>query len=651
MGKLFQHSLLILPLALIFTESLGEIQAIASDKSELFEVEVAEKIKDDWQNSQVFLVQSQSSNHQNHKFTDLNRLSEGLLALEEQINSNDENGESSQENFSNQEESSSKESSPPENCPLPPVKALKEEVMKIPVLSSEGIPYEEIRVTGNTVFSEVEINKTIRDVIKPDENELDDTSPESKIARAIANLYTENGYLLVTQLENTKFVQVFSSSADGKIEITINEEIASIKKIKLQGRERLNLSYICGRILLARMTPFNIRELEDQLKLLRVDPLFNYVEAKLGIDNKGEQTLTVVVEEAPLVGLTFGIDNYSPPSLGGERFGIANLQFRNITGLGDQISTSYYHTISGGADVLDIAYRVPLNPMNGSLQFRVSPNWQRITQAPFDQLGIAGDREYYEITYRQPLWRSIKGEFALSLGFTYQDGQTFLFDNIGFPFAIGPDEDGVSRTSVIKFGQDYISRDQRGSWSMRSQFNFGTGLFDATINDSPIPDGLFFSWLGQAQRVQILNDDHLLIIQADLQLTPDGLLPTERFVIGGGQSVRGYRQNVRSGDNGFRFSIEDRITVVRDAAGAPTIQLAPFLDMGSVWNAGDNPNLLLPQRFLIGGGLGFLWDGVLGVEGLSLRFDYGFPFIDLDDRGNNIQDDGLYFRINYRPFR
>jgi hemolysin activation/secretion protein len=116
----------------------------------------------------------------------------------------------------------------------------------------------------------------------------------------------------------------------------------------------------------------------------------------------------------------------------------------------------------------------------------------------------------------------------------------------------------------------------------------------------------FVSWLGQAQRVELLSGDHLLIVQADLQLTPDSLLPSEQFVIGGAQSVRGYRQNVRSGDNAFRFSIEDRITVERNASGVPKIQLSPFVDLGVVWNDLDNPNELPNQRWLLGTGVGLL---------------------------------------------
>jgi hemolysin activation/secretion protein len=187
----------------------------------------------------------------------------------------------------------------------------------------------------------------------------------------------------------------------------------------------------------------------------------------------------------------------------------------------------------------------------GGYKLELPPIVTKLPKLRLNEFGFRANQDLYEINYRQPLVRSPREEFALSLGFTYQDGQTFLFDRLPTPFGIGPDENGVSRTSVIKFSQDYVKRDPQGAWFVRSQFNFGTGLFDATINNGPIPDGRFFSWLAQGQRVQRLNDDNLLLIQADLQLTPDSLLPSQQFVIGGGQSVRGYRQNIRSGIMAF----------------------------------------------------------------------------------------------------
>lgn len=198
---------------------------------------------------------------------------------------------------------------------------------------------------------------------------------------------------------------------------------------------------------------------------------------------------------------------------------------------------------------------------------------------------------------------------------------------------------------MVKFGQDYLRRDVRGAWALRSLFSLGTGLFDATVNEDPVPDGRFLSWLGQIQRVQVLNNDNFLILQADVQLSTSGLLPSQQFVIGGGQSLRGYRQNVRAADNGVRFSIEDRITVQRDEAGAAIMQVAPFIDLGWVWNVDDNPNPLPDERFLAGVGLGLIWQP---IPNLNIRLDYGIPLVNIDDRGENAQDQGFYFSVNYQ---
>jgi hemolysin activation/secretion protein len=316
---------------------------------------------------------------------------------------------------------------------------------------------------------------------------------------------------------------------------------------------------------------------------------------------------------------------------------------RNLTGLGDEFAASYYRTTQGGSNIYDFSYRVPLNAMNATLQLRTSINNNQVIDPAFKQFDISGESQLYEISYRQPIVRSPREELALSLGFTVQDGQTFTFAG-PTPFGFGPDADGNSRTRVIKFGQDYVRRDVSGAWGLRSLFSLGVGLFDATINSDPVPDGRFFSWLAQVQRVQRLNNDNLLIAQADVQLSANALLPSQQFVIGGGQSLRGYRQNVRAGDNGVKLTLEDRMTIQRDATGSAVLQIAPFFDMGYVWNVDNNPNSIQRQKFLAGLGMGVLFQP---IPRLNLRLDYGLPLVNLDDRGKNAQDDGFYFSANY----
>jgi hemolysin activation/secretion protein len=501
-----------------------------------------------------------------------------------------------------------------------------------PEPSSQSIQVNKIEVVGSTVLSPEQLSE----ITKPLEGRSVPIESLREAADKITQLYLNRGDI------TSRAVLVDQAITNGVVQIRVLE--GSLERIDVEGTRRLNPNYIRSRINLGAGTPLNTGKLEDQLRLLRADPLLQNVEASLRSGTGvGQSILVVRVTEAEPFQAFINIDNYSPPSVGSERLG-TSLLYRNLTGRGDEVDASYNHTTTGGADTVDLSYRLPLNPMNGTLQLRTSLNRNHVTQPPFEQFNIHGESELYEISYRQPLVRSPREELALSLGFAYQNGQTFTFAG-PTPFGIGPDENGVSRTSVLKFGQDYVRRDVRGAWSVRSLFSLGTGLFDATINPDPKPDGRFLAWLGQIQRVQVLNNDNFLIVQGDIQLTPNSLLPSQQFVIGGGQSLRGYRQNVRAGDNGVRLSLEDRITIQRDPAGVPTMILAPFIDAGWIWNQPDNPNVLQSEQFLAGTGIGLIWTP---LPRLNLRLDYGLPLVPIKDRGTNAQDQGLYFSVNYQ---
>ena len=421
-------------------------------------------------------------------------------------------------------------------------------------------------------------------------------------------------------------------------------------------RLRTRISYICDRIQLGADTPLRINDLEEHLRMLRDNPLFDRMEADLIHTNRqGQSDLIVRLREASPWHFGFSADNYATPSVGAERFGVW-AGHRNLTGRGDELEAKYYRTDSGGLDAAAFTYRLPLNAMNGTLQLQAAFDQTQVTQRAFDELDIRGDSESYRVSFRQPLHRKHNEEFALSWGFRHRDGSTTLFDDALARLSSGPDSRGVSRTSVFSFGQEYWHRDSRGAWGLASTFNFGTGLFNATTNDEPIPDSHFFSWQGQAQRVQRLNSHHLLVMRGDIQLTPDSLLPSERFFLGGGQSVRGYRQNARSGDGGVRLSIEDRIKLDLNLFGGEesggnrsNLYLIPFLDVGAIWAAGQNPNDVQTPTVLAGSGLGLLWDRFLGQDNLSLRVDYAIPLVplDADEIGKSSQEEGIFFQLLY----
>ncbi|NES20201.1 MAG: ShlB/FhaC/HecB family hemolysin secretion/activation protein, partial [Symploca sp. SIO3E6] len=495
---------------------------------------------------------------------------------------------------------------------------------------SQTVLVKKIEVTESSIFTPEELNA----VVQPFEGRSLTLQELKEVADKITQLYLEEGYI------TSRAILVDQPIEEGIVTISILE--GSLEEIKIEGNVRVNPGYVRSRVQLGAGKPLNTADLEDQLRLLRAEPLFENIEASLRMGSEQGKSILIVriAETDPFEG-NVSIDNYSPPSVGSERLGV-RLTHLNLTGNGDRISTSFYHTTRSGSDVGEISYRLPVNPMNGTVQLRTSLSRNKVVESGFSFFDIEGESQLYEASFRQPLIRTPREELALSLGFSYQRNKALLGDIL--PVSPGANSEGVTTTSVIKFGQDYLRRDARGAWSLRSLLSFGTDFFSATDNPEPTPDGQFISWLGQLQRVQVLNENNLLILGADVQLTPDSLVPSQQFVIGGGQSLRGYRQNIRAGDNGFRFSVEDRITLERDEGGIPTFQLAPFFDAGLVWNDSNNPSPLPGQRFLAGVGLGVIWQP---LPKLNLRLDYGVPLIDLDDRGTNAQDEGFYFSVNY----
>lgn len=496
---------------------------------------------------------------------------------------------------------------------------------------------EAIEVIGNTVLDPAKL----ADITQPLEGKEISTDELQQVVSDITQLYLSQGYV------TSRAVLLEQEIADGKITIQMVE--GELGNIEILGLERLRSGYVRSRLARGTAGPVNVIRIEEQLRLLRADPLLESIRGRLqpSTDGSTAPVLRVETEEAPSWQVGLSVDNYSAPSIGSERMGVS-LAYQNLTGFGDTLSTDYYRSTTGGSEIWDLGYRLPVNSMDGAVSLRAVFDTNEVTRGPLAG-EIDGQVDRYEVSFRQPLIRNLREEFALSAGFSHRDGQTFLGE-VPFGFGIGPDPDtGISRTSVFKFGQDYLRRDSKGAWSLRSQFSLGTGLLDATTNEGAIPDGQFLSWLGQVQRVQRLGKDNLLIIRGDLQLSPDNLLSSEQFVIGGGQSLRGYRQNVRAGDNGFRVSVEDRITLTRDnedgGDGEPVLQLAPFLDAGAIWNNGDNPNQLGDENFLVGAGVGLLYEL---VDGANMRLDYAVPLVGISDEGDNAQDEGFYFTVNYQ---
>lgn len=451
--------------------------------------------------------------------------------------------------------------------------------------------------------------------------------------QAINRLYLENGYITSGTFIPPQKLQ------NGIVIIEVVE--GTVEAINITGLKRLNSGYIHDRLKNATNAPLNRDKLLDALQLLQLDPLIENLAAELTTGTRaGSSILEINLQEADPFDLTLSFDNYRAPSVGTDRRQI-QLTHRNLFGFGDRINLYYFNT-NGSNSLSDLSYRIPLNPQNGTLNFSFSYTDNDIIEEPFDELDIESKNFTYELTYRQPLLQKPTEDLALGLTFSRYDSQTTLGGE-RFQLARGTQTNGETHISAIRFFQEYTNRDAQQVFALRSQFSLGVNLFDATINDNEIPDSKFFAWRGQAQYLSLLTDDLTLLLRSDFQLTDRPLLAVEQFSLGGALSVRGYRQDLLLGDNGLFNSAELRATIIRIPQWQTSIQLIPFLDFGKVWNL---DNVASDKNTLVSTGLGLR----LQVRDYFVaRLDWGIPLVDLEVESNTLQEDGIYFSLEFNP--
>ncbi len=494
-----------------------------------------------------------------------------------------------------------------------------------PLPNADRIFIKKIEVLENTVLEE-----EIAALTQPYQNRSVTFEELLELRSAIIQLYINNGYVT-----SGAFLPNNQDLSTGIVQIQVVE--GEIEQIEIGGLRRLRAGYVRSRLKRATSTPLNQQRLEQALQLLQLDPLIEQVNAELTAGSTpGSNILRVSLKEAPVFYAATGVDNNQIPSVGSVQ-GSVEVAHDNLLGFGDRLAAQY--GITEGLDLYDINYTIPVNARNGTLNFRYNNDDSRIIEEDFRDVGIRSDTQTYSLNFRQPLTRTPTSEFALGLGLDLRRSQTYILDDIPFSFTEGP-EDGEAKVTVMRFSQDWVNRGTSTVLAARSQFSVGIDAFDATSNNTDT-DGQFFSWLGQFQWVQQLSPRNLLVARIDTQLTPDSLLTLERFSIGGVNTVRGYRQNQLVADNGILGSVEVRLPLTSDPR---VLQLAPFFEIGTVWN---NREIDLDPTTIASLGLGWRW---LATPNLSLRLDYGIPLNSVGDRGDSLQENGLYFSVQYQPF-
>jgi hemolysin activation/secretion protein len=430
----------------------------------------------------------------------------------------------------------------------------------------------------------------------------------------------------------------------------IDEGIVTLKviggrvtEVAVRGNRHLSDRYIATRVAPDEAEPFNINAAVKDLQLLQRDPRIKKLNAELkpGLE-RGFAVLNVDVEQNRLSGVSIGADNHLSPNVGSQQ-AVVDAYHLSLLGQGDALYLNYRHAegFSGGT----ASYSFPLNSYETSLAVNGDYSTSEIVSEPFAVLDIEGKTLGYGLTLRQPLVHSLQTELALSLGVQRQHVESFL---LGEPFSFSAsDPDGVSDVTMIHFAQEWVRRSSSRVIAIRSSFNVGVAALHASVGGDA--DGRFVEWLGQGewlQKIDWLSSTIGFKLQG--HVSNDSLPAFRKYALGGASSVRGYRENLITRDNGVLASLEWSVPVVRwpvpwlsDGQEDGQIAVVPFADYGCGWDYLDEYNEPIDLASV---GLGVQWR-IGRNSGIDLRFAKALISRESLTYDKVLQDDGIHFSV------
>ena len=529
----------------------------------------------------------------------------------------------------------------PTVTPLPPAEDLLD---SLPNQSPEGkVPESEVKfevkqfkLEGNTVLEKTAVDNILRKYSDRPIGFADLLELETELTK----LYTARGYInsgVVVPIQDVNQGRIILQAIEGKIE-TINVEVDG----------RLKPSYVRSRLARGAKEPLNIEQLQEALQLLQLNPLIENLNAELSVGGSRDRwNLDVAVNQGNAFDPVLFVNNNRTPSVGSFQRGL-ELNHNNVLGYADRLSFVFRNT--DGSNDFDTSYRIPVNSLDGTVGLRYRYVDSNIIEGNFEDADIESQTDELEFTLRQPILLRADGEstqeLALGLEFSRQTNEVTLLDRPFPDLSPGADENGETKISTVRFFQDWTKRTRQDVLAARSQLSAGVDLFDATVNEDA-PDGKFVAWRGQLQWLrQLKSSSNInLLLRSDIQLSTDDLVSLERFSLGGGESVRGYRQDALLGDSGVLASAEVRIPFYRWSENRSSLSAVPFVDFGTTWSNSDERNQ--EEDTVASLGLGLRLDI---FETLNARLDYGIPLIEVEDNDDTLQEKGLYFSLEYLPF-
>lgn len=372
------------------------------------------------------------------------------------------------------------------------------------------------------------------------------------IAQVVELFFRQNDYPAAAAIVPTQNIP-----EDGSLRVIVF--LGKIRNINMQGARWFSESLLRQKLQIEQGGVVRFSELDRSISWTNNNP-FRRVKVSLDpVPNTGEADLNIAVQETMPLRLSLNRDNSGNEAIGRNR-NIASVSYGNLWGLDHQVSYQFITTdkpqfFKGhGLD-----YRVPL-PWRHHLQFTAS--YLRAKPEFYDGLFVQdGESVTSELRYTVPV-RTGDNPIDVYAAVNFKESNNNL--------AFGGSSVQATKTDIFQLtlGGSLIKRDKRGAWALGASLTLSPGNVNSRNTDRAFdgtrfggPDSARFGATAKYiyggvtfQRLVILKPGWDFLSRGVAQFSGNNLLSSEQLNIGGASSVRGFNENVFSGDHGYVLS-------------------------------------------------------------------------------------------------
>ena len=437
-------------------------------------------------------------------------------------------------------------------------------------------PILEYRVEGNTILAAIDVERAVTPYLGVGKSIKDVEAARLNLEK----LYHERGYQTV--LVNIPQQEV----SDGVVHLQVVE--APIGHVQVKGSKYHSLQVINA----------TIPELQPG-----VVPNFNEVQKELGAVNRGDELRVTPVLRASTtpgqVDVDLNVEDKLPLHAELEvnnRYSantahirlIGEVSYDNLFQSNQSMSVQYQVAPEdpANAKIWAISYVIPSNSGSAFAFYYVNSN---SNVASVGNLNVIGNGSIYGVRYIKQLTNGSATFYDnFTAGLDYKDfaqdvvqpGSGEIATPIQYaPFTLDYNATWLGPQDPNKPGRA-ATTNGRSSTNMDLGVHFLLGVFTnstqfADKRAGASPNYIIFN--PSVERQQVLPRDWSLDAKIGAQLASGPLINNEQYAIGGLESVRGYTESERLGDNGIDAQIELRTPQLFNARMAGATQLYEYL--------------------------------------------------------------------------